>query len=75
MHAIRTFIRAHLYGAGAPPSAAHAARASRAGGVAPTADRIARLHRARTITRALVRLLRSFDPRHHDARREWRAPA
>ena len=74
MHAIRAFIRSHLYAAHATSRATPAAPRPATPSIAAGPNSAARRRRARAFTRALVDTLRSFDPRHHGARSEWPAP-
>jgi hypothetical protein len=75
MHAIRAFIRSHLYAAHAPPRATPDASRPRMPSIAARPDRTSRRRRTRALTTALVRALRSFDPRHHGVHTARRAPA
>ena len=74
MHAIRAYIRSHLYGAHATPRATPVASRPDTPGVVSVSDRTPRRRRAQALTRALVRALRSFDPRRGGARSGWYAP-
>ena len=77
MHAIRAFIRSHLYAAHAAHATPHATRAAprpNTPGAVSGRDGTSRRRRTRAITRALVRTLRSFDPRHHGVHTPWRTP-
>jgi len=70
MHAIRAFIRSHLYAAHTTSHVTRAAPRPHTPGTASKPDGTARRGRARALTRALVRALRSFDPR-REAHPEW----
>jgi hypothetical protein len=75
MHAIRAFIRSHLYAAHAPPRATPDASRPRTLSIAARPDRTSHRRRTRALTTALVRALRSFfDPRHHGVHTARRAP-
>ena len=74
MHAIRAFIRSHLYGAHATPHSTRDAARPRTPVVATKPEAMPRRRRIRALTRALVRALRSFDPRHHGAHADRPAP-
>jgi len=74
MHAIRAYIRSHLYRAHATPHATPAAPRPHTPSSSAEPNGTSRRRRARALTKALVRTLRAFDPRHHSVHTEWGAP-